>query len=162
MTRYSNQQNTLINIVKNINGSDLLTEENSPIVIDYITPTEEPILFQEDTFASKIMKIFTIGENKLLICSHDPTSIDPATFLVRIVKAVRADTSLRSGDIISSNLYSGLRVPTDRIEHYLDLDAFSNDNDKLEMVAFINDEEQCIEIIDLAQFEQIYEAPEKS
>ena len=162
LTRYSNQQNTLMNIVKNIKGSVLLTGENSPIVIDYITPTEEPILFQEDTFASKIMKIFTIGENKLLICSHDPTAIDPITFLVRIVKAVRADTSLRIGDTISSNLYSGLRVPTDQIEQYLDLDALSNDNDKLEIVAFINDEEKCIELVDLAQFDHIYEAPEKS
>ena len=88
-------------MVKNINGTDLLTEENSPIVINYITPTEEPIIFQEDTFACKIMKIFTMGENKLLICSHDPTSIEPPTFLVRIVKAVRADISRRIGDIIS-------------------------------------------------------------
>ena len=31
LTRYRNQQSILTNIVKNINGSDLLTEENSPI-----------------------------------------------------------------------------------------------------------------------------------
>ena len=134
----------LTNMVKNINGTDLLTEENSPIVINYITPTEEPIIFQEDTFACKIMKIFTMGENKLLICSHDPTSIEPPTFLVRIVKAVRADISRRIGDIISSSLYSGLRVPTDRIPRYLDFDALSNDIDKLEIVAFINNEDRCI------------------